>query len=166
VFHVINRGNDRRTIFFEDADYEVFFDFLEDAKTQYAVQVFGVCLMPNHFHAVIQPEVEGALSAYLQRVSGRYACHLRRRTQTVGHGHVFQRRFWSDSIKDPYHFLSVLRYVEANPLQAQLVGRAEEWPWSSMARRPRAYQPLLDPLPVALPRNWSELVNAPEMADF
>jgi putative transposase len=157
--HVINRGNDRRCIFREAADFERFLRLLARAKARYPVKVYALCLMPNHFHAVMQPVCEGALSAYLQWVLGRYACDLRSRTQTVGQGHIFQRRFWSDPIQDERHFLSVLRYIEANPVRAGLVDRAESWPWGSIAVRARTRQPVLDQLPMPLPPDWISIVN-------
>ncbi len=61
---------------------------------------------------------------------------------------------------DARHFLSVLRYIEANPVVAGLVARAEDWAWSSLALRAAKPSNLLDPLPLDLPSNWSDLVNA------
>ena len=133
------------------------------AKQRYPVKLFGVCLIPNHFHALIQPERNGALSAYMQWVLARYACDLRTRTGTLGYGHVFQRRFWSDGIDDTFHFLSVLRYIEANPVRARLVGEAESWPWSSLSLRGTTRGKLLDPLPVMLPARWSSIVNVAQL---
>jgi putative transposase len=124
------------------------------------VKIYGLCLMPNHFHGLLKPEDDGALSAYLQWVQARYACDLRSLTQTIGHGHVFQRRYWSDGIEDARHFVSVLRYVEANPLRAQLVERAEDWTWSSLTLRVSQHDTLIDPLPYRLPADWTDIVNA------
>lgn len=161
--HVINRGNDRRVIFRDAADYERFLGLLIQGKERYRVLVFGLCLMPNHFHALIQPFEEGALSAYLQWVLGCYACDLRAKTGTIGYGHVFQRRFWNAGIKDTRHFLTVLRYIEANPSRAGLVSAAEFWPWSSLALRDSVKgAALLDPLPLDLPGQWTSIVNTPQ----
>lgn len=162
--HVVNRGNDRRQLFFTDADYERFLHLMVVGKSRYPVKVYGVAIMPNHFHAMVVPDADAALSGYLQWVAGSYASHLRARTNTVGHGHVFQRRFWSDAILEDGHFLSVLRYIEANPRAGQLVNRSEEWPWSSVALRARYEHPLLDPLPVALPREWHIILDLPQPA--
>jgi putative transposase len=155
---VTNRGNDRRRIFADAADYRSFLHRLDLGKRRYAVRLHGLCLMPNHFHALVLPEEDGALSAYLQWVTARYACDLRAATHTTGGGHIFQRRFWSGGIDDPLHLLRVLRYIEANPVRGKLVERAEEWPWSSLAlRAERGW--LLDPIPLALPDDWLALVN-------
>ena len=132
---------------------------LKRAKKEHAVKVYGLCVMPNHFHALIRPEEDHALSAYLHWVQGCYARDLRSHTRTLGHGHVFQQRFWSGGLEDAHHFLTVLRYIEANPVAGHLVGRAEDWPWSSLTLRHQTDNQLLDALPIALPEGWSALVN-------
>jgi len=158
--HIVNRGNERRRIFADQADYATFLRLLTLGKARYAVKVFGIALIPNHFHGLFQPVKDGALSEYLRWVLGVYASEFRARNGTTGNGHVFQRRFWSDPIKDEAHFLSVLRYVEANALRAGLVERAERWSWCSAVLRHECDDGLLDPLPLTLPDQWIELVNA------
>ena len=133
-------------------------------KSRYPVKVHGVSIMPNHFHCMLVPESDGALSGYLQWVSGSYASQLRARTNTVGDGHVFQRRFWSDPILEDRHAVTVLRYIEANPVKGGLVERCEQWPWTSAVLRERPNQQLLDPLPFELPRHWLTIVNLPQPA--
>jgi putative transposase len=164
-FHVTNRGNERRQIFFGAADYRAFLRLLAFAKHLYPVRVHGLCVMPNHFHALVQPVEGGALSAYLRWVLGCYSRDLRSTTGTTGAGHVFQQRFWSQGVRDDRHFLCVLRYIEANPVKARLVPNAEDWPWSSLSLRmsdDASREDLLDPLPVALPPEWTRLVNEPQ----
>jgi REP-associated tyrosine transposase len=159
AYHVVNRGNDRRCIFPENADCRTFLRLMSLGKARYQVKVFGVCLVKNHVHAVVEPECDGALSAYFKWVLGSYACYLRWSTGTIGLGHVFQGRFWCRGIEDSWDFLTVLRYIEANPARAHLIERAEHWPWSSLALRDQNDDGLLDPLPVDLPLHWLRLVN-------
>ena len=158
AFHVTNRGVDRRRLYYKDADYQAFLRLLAIGRERYAVKVFGVCLMPNHFHVIVLAEIELELSAYLHWVQGCYACDLRSHTRTSGNGHVFQQRFWSDAIADQHHFLNVLKYVERNPRESNLVERAEAWHWSSLVIR-SSEDSWLDPLPMCLPSNWLEMVN-------
>lgn len=158
-YHVVNRGNDRRVIFREDADYQAFLTLLAAGQQIAPVQIFGYCLMPNHFHLLVKPATDTALSSYMEWVTGRYACHVRHQTRTRGHGHVFQRRFWSVPVEGRLAFLSVLRYIEANPSRANLTATAETWPWSSLAERCRSGRGLAGALPHALPSNWVTLVN-------
>jgi putative transposase len=159
VHHVTNRGNERRRLFFDDADNDTFLRLFAIGKRRYPVRVYGITTVINHFHALLRPLEKGALSALLHWVLGKYAAELRSRTGTVGNGHVFQQRFWSDVIVDAGHLLRVLRYVEANPVRAGLVARAELWPWNSASLRLRGHRGLLDPLPVELPDGWLEIIN-------
>ncbi len=76
-------------------------------------------------------------------------------------GHVWQGRFRAFPIQDDPHLLTVLRYIERNPVRACLVNRAEHWPWSS-ASRASAAAPTVDPGPVPRPGNWLEHVNEPQ----
>jgi putative transposase len=162
---VTNRGNDRREVFHEPADYQRFLTMLGTARAKHPIDVIGYCVMPNHFHLVLFPRTDTALSAYMQQVTGRYSCNYRLRTRTAGYGHVFQAPFWSHPVESMEHFLATLRYVEANPVRAGLVARAQDWPWSSLRERLGGRSPqLLSPLPVALPTYWCELVNLPQNA--
>lgn len=155
--HVVNRGNDRRVIYPDPADYRAFLHLVKSGSPRFRVRVHGYCLMPNHFHLVLEPLRDRALSAYMQWVTGCYSCYLRARTGTVGSGHVFQRRFWSAAIRDDLHFLTVLRYVEANPLRAGLVTCGEDWPWSSLRERLVGRMPA--PSTGLRVGDWTALVN-------
>ena len=161
-YHVVNRGNERHRIFHEDTDYERFLRLLAGEKRRHPVRLYGLCLISNHVHFVIEPECDGALSTYVKCVLGGYACYLRKKTRTLGYGHVFKSRFWSDGIDDSRHFISALRYVEANPIRAHLCERAEDWRWSSLPLRRRDNLGLLDPCPYELPDDWTEIVNSPQ----
>ena len=159
-YHVINRGNDRRQVFHEPADYKVFLRLASEGTCRFEVDLHAHCLMPNHFHLIVEPTASDALSSYMQWVTGNYACYFRSHTKTIGHGHVFQRRFWHAPIHDDHHFLTVLRYVEANPCRANLVARAEEWSWSSLAERQAGS--FCTPPCHGLPKDWCALVNEPQ----
>jgi putative transposase len=165
-FHVTNRGVERRRLFLEEAHYNAFLGLLDRGKKRFEVEIWGLCLMPNHFHLVARATQPHALSAYLHWVQGIHSRDLRVWTKTRGYGHVFQQRYWSGPIEDGSHLMSVLRYVEANPVAAKLVKRAEDWPWTSLALRRSSCFQVLDPLPIQLPDDWSERLNSePEPSD-
>ena len=133
-----------------------------EGRRRYAVRIHAYCLIGNHFHKILAPAEIGAVSAYMQWVTGRYGCDLRFDSHSKGQGHVFQRRFWSQPIGTGYrHFLSVQRYVEANALAAGLVTRAEHWKWGSLWERETRGRSLVDPSPVPLPVDWLVIVNKP-----
>ncbi len=82
-----------------------------------------------------------------------------------GTGHLYQGRFKTFPIEDDEHLLTVLRYVERNPLRADLCERAEDWRWSSLWRRKHASRiesSFLAPWPIDPPRQWVAHVNKPQ----
>ena len=157
AYHVLNRGNGQATIFHEDGHYQAFLDLLVAAKVRFPVQLVGFCIMPNHFHLVVQPASGSALSPFMQ---WWLTSHVRRYHQHYGGGgHVWQGRFKSFPIQQDEHLLTVLRYIERNPLRAGLGARAEDWLWSSLRERGTAGT-LLDPGPVPRPAEWVAWANA------
>jgi putative transposase len=162
VFHVVNRGVERRNVFLADRDYERFVTLLRDGKERAPVKVFGFCLMPNHFHIIIEPETNEALGVYMHWVTGRYAAEFRTWTDTRGCGHVFQQRYWSRGCDDVDSFFIMLRYVEANAHRSALVRCAEDWQWGSLCARRQGDTGVLDEPPFDLPEYWAALVNRPQ----
>jgi putative transposase len=159
--HVVNRSQDGRRLFAEDAEYQRFIHLMTEGRRRYAVEIYAYCVIFNHFHWLMAPKEQRAVSAYTQWVTGRHGCHVRLGSQTLGKGHVYQHRFWSGAIGTGHnHFLNVQRYIEANPVRANLVETAEEWRWSSLWERKTEGRKLLDPSPVALPAHWEKIVNA------
>lgn len=120
IYHVLNRGNGRQEVFHNDKDYEVFINLLREAKERYPIKLFAYCLMPNHFHIVVKPDCGEELSRWMQWVM---TSHVRRYHRLYGgSGHVWQGRFKSFMIQQDAHLLMVLRYVEGNPVRANMVG--------------------------------------------
>jgi putative transposase len=154
AYHVLNRGNGNATVFHKEEDYRAFLDLLAAAKSKFTVSVFAFCLMPNHFHIIVQPRVDEGLSLFMQWWQTNYARHHHHHYRS--HGHLWQGRFRSFPIQEDDHFLSVLRYVLHNPVRAHLVSRPEWWPWSSIQHRA-----LVDPWPVEQPPDWVWRLGTP-----
>src|SRR4051812_36887072 len=128
VYHVISRGNRRQTIFHDDTDYAYFIELLETVVRRCCWRCHGYCLMPNHFHLLIETR-EPNVSERMQRLNSRYAQWFNRR---YGYsGHLFQGRFYGRLVESAYHLLELARYVVANPVRAGLCSHAGEWRWSS-----------------------------------
>lgn len=165
AYHVINRATAGLELFSKNPDYEAFERVLIEARQRHPMRLCAYVLMPNHFHLVLWPERDGQLSSFMKWLTMTHVQRWHAHRQSAGRGHVYQGRFKSFPIQTDAHFLSVCRYVERNPLRANLVPRAELWPWSSLACRQTPSQKslaLLDPWPVPLPRNWPARVNAPQ----
>jgi putative transposase len=129
-YHVLNRGNARNEVFHKDGDFQAFLKAMGDAHQAIPMRVLAYCILPNHFHLVLWPHRDGDLSRWMQWLLN---AHVRRYHQHYhSSGHVWQGRFKAFPIAEDEHLLTVLRYVERNPLRAGLVRRAERWPWSSL----------------------------------
>lgn len=159
VQHIINRGNDRKTVFRKAADYLAFLRYMFEAQVEIPIRILAFCLMPNHFHIVVWPECVEVLSAFMHVLMNEHVHRYQQHYGTVGHGHIWQGRFKNFPIQHDLHLLRVLRYVEANAARANLVGRAQEWSWSSLASPCDRSWPVLTPSPVPRPEDWIDHVN-------
>jgi putative transposase len=164
VYHVLNRAVGRATIFDKPGDYHAFEKVLRQARDWLPVPLLAYCLMPNHWHLVLWPQRDGDLSEHLRWLTVTHTQRWHAHHHTAGTGPLYQGRFKSFPVQQDEHFLTVCRYVERNPLRAGLVRRAEDWRWSSLARRSTGGGPVLDPWPVDLPAGWAAHVNGAEPA--
>lgn len=169
LYHVLNRGNGRQDLFHKPQDYQAFLRVLAEGLERYPVDLMCYCLMSNHWHLVLRPRTAKALGQLMGWVG---VTHVRRHHEhyhTRGGGHLYQGRFKSFPIQDDRHFLTVCRYVEANPLRAKKVDRAEKWEHSSLRWWPSGGgqgDGLAPPVPLAewpvvRPADWVERVNRP-----
>jgi len=159
-YHVINRGNARSEVFHKAGDYQAFVDLIGLACRRMPMRVLAYCVMPNHFHLALQPYSDRDLGRWMQWL---LTAHVRRYHRHYrSDGHVWQGRFKAFPIEQDDHLLTVLRYIERNPLRAGLVERAEAWRWSSLQHW-QSTGPVsgIDPGPVARPENWRHWVNQP-----
>ena len=162
VYHVLNRANGRVQIFHTEADYQHFESLLLEGVMLVDMRILAYCIMPNHWHLILQPYNDGDMSEFMRWVTTTHVRQRRTKTKSVGEGHLYQGTYKSFPIEEDYHLNTVIRYVEQNPLRAKLISRAEEWQWSSLYRRQRNSkedQKLLAPLPTELPLNYNESVN-------
>ncbi len=109
----------------------------------------------------LQPFREGDLSRWMQWLTTAHVRRYHRHYHTSGH--VWQDRYKSFPIEADDHLYIVLRYIERNPLRANLVNRAQDWSWSSLrwwGRRNRANY--LTDGPMTRPSDWVRRVNRPE----
>src|SRR3954469_24519931 len=126
--HVTQRGNRRQHTFFGSADYLLYIALLAECCDRFGVEIWAYCLMPNHVHLVAIPDSADALRRAIGETHRRYTLHVNRREGWAGY--LWQGRFASFPMDERYT-LAAARYVELNPVRANFVARAEEYPWSS-----------------------------------
>jgi putative transposase len=126
--HVTQRGNRRADVFVSDSDRQAYLGFVKKYAECHGLMIWAYCLMTNHVHLIAVPAREESLSLALRDAHTVYAMRFNTRTQSTGH--VWQGRFYSCPLDDE-HLWAAVRYVERNPVRAGLIGRAEEYQWSS-----------------------------------
>ena len=104
-------------MFQQDEDYAAFLKLLQEAGERVAMRLVSYCLMPNHFHLVLWPREDGDLSRFMQWLLTSHVRRYHRHYRSSGH--VWQGRFKAFPIQADAHLLTVLRYVERNPLRAK-----------------------------------------------
>lgn len=129
IYHVMLRGINQQQIFEDNEDFEKFIQILKDCKAISGFKIFAYCLMGNHIHLLIKPEIE-PLAQIFKRIGSRYVYWYNWKYYRTGH--LFQDRFKSEPINDDNYFLTVLRYIHQNPIKSNLCKKAAEYPFSSI----------------------------------
>ena len=128
VYHITSRGNAQQDIFDDDEDRDGFFTYLLQSCERYGWLCHAYCLMSNHYHLLIETR-EPTLSKGMRNLNGVYTQFYNRRHNRVGH--LYQGRYKAILIEKDAHLLELARYIVLNPVRAQMVRSAKDWPWSS-----------------------------------
>jgi REP element-mobilizing transposase RayT len=123
------RGNGRMLIYLDDRERLYFLDLLGEVVGDYRLACDAYCLMPNHYHLLLET-TDRNLSAAIRQLNGVYAQWWNRRHQRVGH--VFQGRFKAQLVQGQRCYLHVARYILRNPMRGGLVPHPAAWRWSSV----------------------------------
>lgn len=135
IYHVINRANGRLKIFHNDKDYQAFEALLVEIKELFDIDILAYVVMPNHWHLLLRPKQDGDLSRALQWLGTTHTRRVHAHTKTIGGGHLYQGRYKSFLVQGDKHFLTVLKYIERNPVRAKLAPTVQQWKWGSTYRR-------------------------------
>jgi len=154
IIHVYNRGNNKEKIFFDKQNYKAFLFRLtlalgfEEKELQkenmlslpYSriritdvgkkdFKLYAFCLMPNHFHLLLEQTGTTPISKLISKVCTSYAMYLNKKYKRVGH--VFQERFKSVLIENNPQLMWTSAYIHMNPVKDKLVKNSSEYTWSS-----------------------------------
>jgi REP element-mobilizing transposase RayT len=122
------RGNAKAPIFLDATDCGRFLEILREVALRFSVVIYAYCLMPNHYHLVIQTR-DGNLSVAIQYLNSVYSQWWNRRHGRCGH--VLQGRFKAQLIQNERYLVAACRYVLKNPVRAGLADDPGAWQWSS-----------------------------------
>ncbi len=161
-FHVLNRAVARLPLFEKPGDYEAFQRVLRETWDRIQLPIFAYSVMPNHWHFVVCPKTKHQLTEFFRWLTHTHTMRWHAHHHTEGTGHLYQGRFKTFPIEDDDHLLAVLRYVERNPVRAELCKRAEDWRYGSAWRNHHGdseARAIIAKWPIPRPRNWLTYVN-------
>ena len=129
VFHIIQRGNNKQSIFSEEEDFKEFLSIVGRYIAKFKVEIYHYCLMKNHIHILLKIFKKETLAKIMQGVFQSYRFYYRRK---YGHtGYLYQGRYKSELIQDDSYLSECGRYIERNPVRAKIVKGPDEYKWSS-----------------------------------
>lgn len=128
-WHIIQRGNNRSACFYTDGDRRCYLGVLREQAEKHGCAIHAYVLMTNHVHLLLTPAREDSAGLLMKHLGQRYVQYVNRTYHRSGT--LWEGRFRSCLARDPKYVLGCYRYIELNPVRASLVGRPEEYRWSS-----------------------------------
>lgn len=128
-YHVVQRGNNREACFVEPENYQFYLVLWEELSRRYSLVVHACCLMTNHVHFLVTPEHDTAISSTMKVAGSRFAQYMNKKYHRTGT--LWEGRHRSSLVQSERYLLTCMRYIELNPVRAQMVTRPEEYRWSS-----------------------------------
>ena len=127
--HVIQRGNNREPCFYSQEDYAAYLEFAKIAADKVACHLHAYVLMTNHVHMLITPWQEQGIPAFMQSLGKRYVQYINKTYQRTGT--LWEGRYKASLVDSNGYMLSCMRYIELNPVRANMVEVPSEYRWSS-----------------------------------
>ncbi|GAW97699.1 MULTISPECIES: transposase [Colwellia] len=127
--HVIQRGNNRNACFLLDRDRQYYLNKLQEYSQKFNVKIHAYVLMNNHVHLLLSPEEKFSVSLLMQSLGRSYVRYFNKSYKRSGT--LWEGRFKSSLIDSENYFLIVSRYIELNPVRANMVEKPESYDWSS-----------------------------------
>lgn len=162
VFHVVNRAIQDQLLFRDFGEYLAFQQRMVWALEVEPTRLLAFCLMPNHWHLLLQPRPDLEVSRFVKWLTSTHAKNLRRWRGSEGRGAVYQSRYRISAVDTERYFYVATRYVERNAARGGLVERAEQWPFGSASEAPRLQGIQLATWPVPRPSSWLTYLNDAE----
>lgn len=127
--HVIQRGHSRGPVFFDDSDYRAYLGWLTEGAERYRCAIHAYVLMTNHVHILATPSNQVGMSRLMQYVGRRYVPYVNFTYGTSGS--IWEGRYKASLIHDEQYLLTCMRYIELNPVRANMTASPSQYRWSS-----------------------------------
>lgn len=126
--HVYNRAIEKKRIFNNSDDKDMFIEILNDVSNRYRLTIHCYCIMSNHYHLLVENQLEN-LSLAMRQLNSKYASYYNKKHKRVGH--LWQDRFKSKYILDEKYLYTLYKYIEQNPVKAKICKKIGEYKYSS-----------------------------------
>lgn len=130
-YHIVNHGVERRKIYMDDDDYMKFLTILQESAEVYGFEIYSYVLMDNHYHLLIKTSALN-LSLLMRQINSRYSMYFNRKYKRVGP--LWQGRFKSWYVYDEQYLKSLVKYIEFNPIKANMVQAIGEFNWAMSSK--------------------------------
>lgn len=127
--HVIQRGNNRQPIVLDEADRRMLYTLWLEESQRHKVAVNAYVLLDNHFHMLLTPPSDEAMSLMMQSVGRSYVRYFNKRH--IRSGTLWEGRYKSSLIDSEAYLLTCMAYIDLNPVRAGVAESAEDFSWSS-----------------------------------
>ena len=156
--HIIQRGNRRQKVFFNEDDYSEYLKLLNNYSHRFKVDILAYCLMPNHIHLIATPHKHESLAQAIGETHRNYTRFINFREKW--RGYLWQGRF-SSYVLDERYLLAVTRYILLNPVKAKIAKKPWDYRWSSTRHHMMIDKGSLvkDNLLRGLIGNWKDFLN-------
>ncbi len=140
--HIIQRGNNKDAVFFEEEDYRKYLTILNEAAIKHGVKIHAYVLMTNHIHLLATADTNTGISQLMQQIGRFYVPYVNFKYNRTGT--LWEGRFKSSLVADNIYLLACMRYIEMNPVRAKMVTSPQKYKWSSYHSNVRGtYDPLI-----------------------
>jgi putative transposase len=127
--HIVQRGHSRGPVFFEAANYQAYLRWLKEGALRYRVDIHAYALMTNHIHLLVTPSESKGVTRMMQYVGRYYVPYINGTNGTSGS--IWEGRYKASLIHDEEYLLTCMRYIELNPVRANMARYPEDYQWSS-----------------------------------
>lgn len=125
----MTRGNNKHTVFHEDADFRYYLKLLAKYKALHPFDIYHYCLMPNHTHFLIHTQKAADFAIFMKKLNLAYFHYFNRKYGWVGH--FWQGRYKSQPVGKDSYFIQCGKYIELNPVRKGIVDDPNEYRYSS-----------------------------------
>jgi putative transposase len=127
--HLVQRGHNRDPVFFEEEDYRTYLSKAGEAAQKYRCAIHAYVLMTNHIHLLLTPEDAEGPARFMQYVGRHYVPFINHKYGKSGS--IWEGRYKASLVDEDNYLLTCMRYIELNPVRANMVDHPAAYTWSS-----------------------------------